>query len=356
MDEPTNTTSQTFPEYISDLLLTDLSHTNNTRTVNHKISPDSSSDSSQSSSPGHTLTKSLHKSLSISSDAARDYMEKNSHECNKNSPKLVLSVQPPNQTLKLVPAPITEQSSNKSNKSNKPIFRTQESHPRTNNSPEYSDTMDEALDPYDTVNGGEKFCGGYNEWGYVVHHVERSILVDLKSYPFPDDIKNQADVIYNKMRYQVRRGKIRFQMLFFCTYNAHIELGRDVNPIQLGTIFGLTQGEVQRCDSLFSPLQTGYRPPSVNTSPLGYLPDYCQHMNLSQESIDDIMRTSAAILRKDITLFQENPQTVAAGLLRYFTITNGIFSDDPQKITRVTNRSTVTIDGMFRRIATIDNS
>jgi hypothetical protein len=220
----------------------------------------------------------------------------------------------------------------------------------------FNDIIETPSDPYDNTTGEQRFCGGYGEWGHVISHTERSILPDLKPYPFPDDIKNQADVIYNKMRYQVRRGKIRYQMLFFCVYYAHVELGRDVNPIQLGAQFGLTQGEVQRCDSLFSPLQTGYRPPSINTSPLGYLPDYCQNMDLSQEAIDEIMKMSAIILRKDPTLYQENPQTVAAGLLRYFTVTNGITTDDPQKITRVTNRSTVTIDGMFRRIATIDNN
>lgn len=220
----------------------------------------------------------------------------------------------------------------------------------------FPDVIEIPSDPYDNRTGEQHFCNGYSECAHVANRTERTILPDLKQYPFPDDIKNQADVIYNKMRYQVRRGKIRFQMLFFCVYYAHVELERDVNPIQLGALFGLTQGEVQRCDSLFSPLQTGYRPPSKNTSPLGYLPDYCQNMDLSQEAIDEIMKMSASILRKDTTLYQENPQTVAAGLLRYFTVTNGIITDDPQKITRVTNRSTVTIDGMFRRIATVDNS
>ena len=211
-------------------------------------------------------------------------------------------------------------------------------------------------DPYDNVNGEQRFYGGYGEWGHVITHTERSILPDLKQYPFTDDIKNQADVIYNKMFYRVRRGKIRSQMLFFCVYCAHLELDRDVNPTQLGSLFDLTPGEVQRCDSIFSPLQTGYRPPSTNTSPLRYLPGYCEKMELSEEAITDIMTLASNVLAKDPDLKQENPQTVAAGLLRYFTYTNGIITDDPQKITKVTGRSNVTIDVMFRRIATIDNN
>ena len=216
------------------------------------------------------------------------------------------------------------------------------------------DTSEVSYDPYDDTT--KKFCGGYGEWGHVINHTERSILPDLKIYPFPDDIKNRADVIYNKMRYQVRRGKIRSQMIFFCVYYAHVELKRDVNPIPLGSQFGLTPGEIQKCDSLFAPLQTGYKPPPTNASPLGYFSDYLAGMDLSEDLLDDITRTATDILRKDPTLNQENPKTVAAGLLRYYMVARGITSEDPVKINRVTSRSNVTIDGMFRRICTIDNA
>jgi len=216
--------------------------------------------------------------------------------------------------------------------------------------------MDMPSDPYDNTNAEQSFCGGYNEWGHVVNRVNRSILPDLKPFLFPEEIKNQADVIYNKMKYQVRRGKIRSQMLFFCVYCSHLELALEINPIQLGSQFSLTQGEVMRCDSLFSSLQTGYKPPSKNASPLGYLRDYVERMDLSSDIINDVLIMSNNILYKDHTLYQENPQTVAAGLLRYYTITNGITTEDPQKITHVTGRSIVTIDSMFRRICTIDNA
>ena len=201
----------------------------------------------------------------------------------------------------------------------------------------------------------EKFHAGYGD-SHVVTHGERSILSDLKKYSFTDDIKNTADVIYNKMRYQVRRGKIRDQLLFYCVYCAHCELRRNVNPIQLGKLFELTQGEVQRCDSLFSPLQTGYRKPELIVSPLDYLPDHCNAINLSQEAIEGILIMAAGILEKDPSLMQENPQTVASGLLRYYTVLNGITVDDPQHMTIVTSRSNATIDTVYRRIATIDNS
>jgi hypothetical protein len=219
-----------------------------------------------------------------------------------------------------------------------------------------SEITSSLIEVMDRDGADKRFHEGYGNWAHVVVNSTRSILGDLQKYPFPDDIKNRADVIHSKMRNKVHRSKVRDQMLFYCVYCAHLELQRDCNPIQLGMQFKLTPGEVQRCDSLFSPLQTGYRPPSLTTSPLGYLPDYCQAMELTSDALEEITRMGAAVLKKDPSLLQENPQTVAAGMLRYYIVSNGITTEDPLKITRVTTRSHVTIDGMYRRIAIIDNS
>lgn len=219
----------------------------------------------------------------------------------------------------------------------------------------YLNISSEVYDPYNNTMGEKYLYSKTDSYGQT-SKVTRSIADDLKPYAFPDDIKAQADAIYNKMIYRVRRGKIRIQMLYFCVYNAHIELGRDVNTSQLGAIFGLTPGEVQKTDSLFSELQTGYKAPSSNISPLKYLPDYCREMQMSEDVIPDVLEACKSILEKDKSLKQENPQTVAAGFLRYYTMTRGIVSDDNKKIIKVTHRSTVTIDNMYKKIAMIDNS
>jgi transcription initiation factor TFIIIB Brf1 subunit/transcription initiation factor TFIIB len=202
----------------------------------------------------------------------------------------------------------------------------------------------------------EFFTGGENKSYLVTAKTDRSILCDLKAYALPEDIKNKADNIFNQMHYRTRRGKKRVQLIFYCVYCAHLEFGLDVNPNQLGAMFKLTPGEVQKCDSLFAPLQTGYKPRSTITSPLRYLPDYCKQMELTEDAVSEISQLANDILRKEPGLFQENPQTVAAGILKYYTETYGILSDDPQKIPKVTGRSNVTIDGIYRRISTIDNS
>lgn len=228
-------------------------------------------------------------------------------------------------------------------------------------SPSHSETSiwsgDQSVKPDQVCHddqAGQSFCGGYGEWSHVVRRSERTIIHDLEKFALSDEIKNQADVIFNQMTYRVRRGKIRDQMLFYCVYCAHLELNQNVNPISLGAMFKLDQGDIQRCDSIFSPLQTGYRPPSSTISPLRYLPNFGQSMELSDESTTELTQLASTLLIKDPKLYQENPQTVAAGILRYYTLTNGI--DDVNKIKSVTNRSIATIETMFDRIARIDNT
>lgn len=202
----------------------------------------------------------------------------------------------------------------------------------------------------------KEFFKGYNDWAqYDYIKSEHSIISDLKCYQLPDDVKNKADSIYLKMIPRTRRKKIRKQLVFFCVYCAYLELGIVVNPMQLGKQFGLTSGEVQRCGSLFSKLQTGYTPPVVDSTPLNYVPGFCENLGLSTEAIEEISRIYDAVSSNDERLSQENPQTVASGLLKYYIETNGIVMKDSKAISVITNRSSVTIDSMYKRIAVADN-
>jgi transcription initiation factor TFIIIB Brf1 subunit/transcription initiation factor TFIIB len=197
------------------------------------------------------------------------------------------------------------------------------------------------------------FFGGYGEWGqHVIVKSEHTILPDLKLYSLPDEIKNRADSIYCQMIHRVRRKKIRKQLVFYCTY---LELGIEVNPMQLGKQFGLKCGEIQKCGSLFCKLQTGYTPPVVDATPLNYISDFCESLGLPVDAIEEISRIYGVVIVNDEALSQGNPQTVASGLLKYYTVTNGIVMKDPTIISTVTNRSSVTIDAMYKRITIADN-
>lgn len=220
------------------------------------------------------------------------------------------------------------------------------------------------------------FSNGYEEGeGHTFIKHERSILPSLIKYPFPDNIKKGADIIFNKMHHQVRRGKMYNMLLYYCVYCSYLEeiykqhlmltvntsaevLGyvSNIDPLKLGKEFGLTKSQIQKCDSIFAPLQTGYKPPYSYTPPTNYLPIYCKEIGLSQESITEILLLANYILSKDPSLYQDYPQTVAVGIFYYYTIINGIIIDDINKLIQLTGCPMSTIERISKRITIIDNS
>ena len=60
---------------------------------------------------------------------------------------------------------------------------------------------------------GQDFHRNYSDGSHVITKVDHNIAADLKNLQLPEDVKIMADVIYNRMKYQVRRGKKRNQLL-----------------------------------------------------------------------------------------------------------------------------------------------
>lgn len=183
----------------------------------------------------------------------------------------------------------------------------------------------------------------------------KSILPDLKNYPLDTELQNKAADIHDRMIYKVRRKKIRTKLLFYCCLCAYKELGRNVDTVALSKIFGLSSTEVAKCDTLFSPLQTGYYPPETNSTPLKYLPEYFSKINLSEDIKDSLLVQANNILEKNPDLLEKSPQTVASGLFKYFLVTNGIVLSDQKILKEITGRSLATIDTMYKAIEVLDN-
>ena len=61
------------------------------------------------------------------------------------------------------------------------------------------------------------------------------------------------------------------------------------------------------------------------------------------------------IMHKSPSLYEENPRTVAAGILKYYISTNGIVIPNPELLSTITERSNATIIQMYKKIAAVDN-
>lgn len=202
--------------------------------------------------------------------------------------------------------------------------------------------------------------GGLGRSGFTNCHViprmsERSILHDLEPLTFSEDIRNEAERIFQQLEIKTKRSKRRKKLLFYCVFNAYKSLGQSRDPKTVAEEIGMSPNEMTKALSMCSECQTGYRPPSVFHSPLQFLPEYYAQTNLDPSDYSMIDTFAKNILAKDPDLLQHYPQVVAAGILLYYTTINGI-TVDKKKFSELVRRSEMTINKMFKRISNLDNS
>jgi transcription initiation factor TFIIIB Brf1 subunit/transcription initiation factor TFIIB len=203
-----------------------------------------------------------------------------------------------------------------------------------------------------------------NKMDIIKTNATKSIADEFDKFPIQEHIKKKARIIYEKIGSRVHRGNKRKQLLFYCIYNAeleyryeHPEIMDDVDPVAIHKMVGITRGSMRKAMSMFSETQTGYRPKTGSSNPLGLIRSYCEINHISDEMIEPIKQLGLKIIEKDSTLLEEYPQTVAAGLIKYGILSMGSGSElDNEVFSKNIGLSQATINSMYKRIAEIDNN
>jgi hypothetical protein len=237
--------------------------------------------------------------------------------------------------------------------------------------PEPDDMIDISECPHDTLNaeGGCMVCGvvcrsfygngAGGDHGYTSNHSiprqsERSISKELDNISLPDDVKSEADRIYQKLEKGTRRGSRRKQLVFFCVYRAYQNLNHRKDPHEIARLIGIPNGDITKAISTYSDR-------SVNTqkvtqfSPIEFIPQFCEALNLSSECQDNIVMFARSMIAKDADLLDRTPRAVAVGLIMYYlTIITGAVIDTKQFAVSVL-MSEVTVNKSCKAIMEIDN-
>lgn len=184
---------------------------------------------------------------------------------------------------------------------------------------------------------------------------QRSILPDMKDIHVPEDVKVRANEIYNKLAISTKRGTRRVQMIFFCIYMAYRELGHPQDPHQLSSVLGLTKSEVNKTFSMFSEVQTGYRPDTKEVNVVDLLPTLCRLIGFEKSEIDSCVKVGIEIMEKESDLNESFPQKVAAGILQYYLTINGVQIDKKRYAQKI-GLSQGMIQNMCSKVASVHNS
>jgi transcription initiation factor TFIIIB Brf1 subunit/transcription initiation factor TFIIB len=131
-------------------------------------------------------------------------------------------------------------------------------------------------------------------------------------------------------------------------------MGQPQDPKKIASMVGIKLSEMTKALSMFSEAQTGYRLPNVFVTPLDFIPQYCESLQLNSEMTEDILRFAEGILKKEPELNEKFPQKVAAGILQYYLIIHGI-QINRKEYAKIVSLSEVTINNIYKHIARIHN-
>jgi transcription initiation factor TFIIIB Brf1 subunit/transcription initiation factor TFIIB len=183
----------------------------------------------------------------------------------------------------------------------------------------------------------------------------KSLISDLKTLDFPDEIKMEANKVFLRMNCPTKRSKKRKLLVFYCLYCAYLELKNPQVPTAIARKIPIKQSEIPKAMALFSEIQTGYRPPDINITPIHYLKDYCCQLGFTEETKSMVIDLTEELMKKDFTLREESPQKTSAGILQCFMIMNGI-QFKKKEFAKLFGFSEVTINNIYKKILTIYSS
>jgi hypothetical protein len=159
------------------------------------------------------------------------------------------------------------------------------------------------------------------------HHTDKtsnpSIIKDLEKLELPDIIKIGSYNVYCKLKVTTTRGKRRKKLIFCCAFYAYKERKIPFDPKELAKKVGIGINEISKALSQFT-RNFNYTMINYRYTAIDFINYYQPFTGLADENLSDIIRLANEILEKDRKLNDQFPQMVAAAIISYYMMINGI--------------------------------
>lgn len=185
---------------------------------------------------------------------------------------------------------------------------------------------------------------------------DKNIIHELDEYPLPVEVKIRCNDIYNKMSLiHTKRGNKRKQMLYFLIYTAYRELGNPQTPENIAGIVGLDKNKIKEANRNFGAIHSGYKSPVEEISIVSMIPNICKNLGFDSDRILDCVSMGNEMIAKAEFLEEEDIQKVAAAIVQYYLICNGI-SFDKKEFSKLANISSASLNAMVNTVGKIHNN
>lgn len=224
----------------------------------------------------------------------------------------------------------------------------------------YSYSPDEIYEDVDYFDVGSESNPIYTTHHAIPRSNEKTIRQDLEKLGLPANIINAADSVYQSMSVGTKRGKRRRMLLFFCAFTAYNQENIPVDPIWLANMCTLERSEISKALSMCSPSHTDFGVLSVRYSPKNFIPTYFKKLSegwitFPEGALDEIYKMTDEIMKNDLELQDEKPQTVAAAILVFYLYRDG-YTIDKDKYNSIFGRSDMTINKIKKKVSEAYNS
>lgn len=182
----------------------------------------------------------------------------------------------------------------------------------------------------------------------------KSILSDLNRFNISDEIKNEAEHIFQQLTTGTRRGNKRKKLLFYCVYNAYKSLGIIEDAKTIANLIGIPHSDITKSFSLYSETKTNYQPPASFRTPTDFIYKYYSEAGLSSDCLQPLLSLTDEVLASDPDLYESYPQVVACGIIVYYMTINGA-SVDRKKLAKMAGKSDMTLSKIIKRISAAHN-
>jgi len=198
-----------------------------------------------------------------------------------------------------------------------------------------------------------------DEFGSSVY-IKKKIRNVFEGYEYlvvPDEVRVEANSIYNnELGRRIKKIKKLALLKFYCIYNAYKSLGITIVPQTLANDMKMDNKIVNKANTIFSELETGYSPPDHDPSPIDFLPDYAEFLKIDPETLTEFIIPYADNFLKNNTCFlQDHPHVVAAGIIKWYCTMNGLILKKIPKLRQRAGCSDATIDTMYKKVVLADS-
>jgi transcription initiation factor TFIIIB Brf1 subunit/transcription initiation factor TFIIB len=151
---------------------------------------------------------------------------------------------------------------------------------------------------------------------------DKSIFKDVEKMGFTDKIISQANTIYEQVtNNKIFRGNTRKGIIFACIFHAYKVLNNPQSCEQLIEIFEINRKialKGLKYVNLNIEKESPFRGFQINTEHL--IREIMTKFNATEKQIEEVQKIYEFIKDKSVLLNRSRPQSVACGLVRYYTL------------------------------------